>query len=251
MEKWANGSLGGRRAKAVQLGNALGALEWGWEGGGRWVQEITALSEWSLVLAVIRGMASLSLLVLRGTLSSCPFWSKVLNSRNYLPDNCCTEGWSCVLNNCAWMVSTTLLKRRLGPVRREEAQMAVRGVQNESSCNTGWRERVTNIFPSVSSLKCTYSIAMLHLNAQLWGTIMKSQYKYKLHHVGLSKRKDGLFCKDRKDWGHFFLIILIQTLCVACDEPAKKEITYFCKKGEITGPQRPSEILRPLSKARM
>lgn len=28
MEKWANGSLGGRRAEAVQLGNALGALEW-------------------------------------------------------------------------------------------------------------------------------------------------------------------------------------------------------------------------------
>lgn len=27
MEKWANGSLGGQRAEAVQLGNALGALE--------------------------------------------------------------------------------------------------------------------------------------------------------------------------------------------------------------------------------
>lgn len=28
MEKWANGSLGGWWAEAVQLGNALGALEW-------------------------------------------------------------------------------------------------------------------------------------------------------------------------------------------------------------------------------
>lgn len=28
MEKRANGSLGGRRAEAVQLGNVLGALEW-------------------------------------------------------------------------------------------------------------------------------------------------------------------------------------------------------------------------------
>lgn len=28
MEKWANGSLGRKRAEAVQLGNALGALEW-------------------------------------------------------------------------------------------------------------------------------------------------------------------------------------------------------------------------------
>lgn len=31
------------------------------------------------------------------------------------PDSCWTPGWSCVLNNCAWIVSTTLLKRRLGP----------------------------------------------------------------------------------------------------------------------------------------
>ena len=42
------------------------------EGGVGWVQGFTALSERSLFLAVIRGMASLSLLVLRGTSPSCP-----------------------------------------------------------------------------------------------------------------------------------------------------------------------------------
>lgn len=33
----------------------------------------------------------------------------------YSPDSCWTPGWSCVPNNCAWIVSTTRLKRRLGP----------------------------------------------------------------------------------------------------------------------------------------
>lgn len=36
------------------------------EGGAGWVQGVTALSEWNSFLAVIRGMASLSLLVVRG-----------------------------------------------------------------------------------------------------------------------------------------------------------------------------------------
>lgn len=150
---WRSGQM------ALWAGGGQKLFNWGmrwehWSGnerGRRGAGGVTALSEWSSFLAEIRGTASLSLLVLRGTSPSCPCWSKVLNSRNYLPDNCCTEGWSCVLNNCAWMVSTTLLKRRLGPVRREEAQMAVRGAGAESSYNPGWRGRITSIFPSVLS----------------------------------------------------------------------------------------------------
>lgn len=33
----------------------------------------------------------------------------------YSPASCWTPGWSCVLSSCVWIVSTTRLKRRLGP----------------------------------------------------------------------------------------------------------------------------------------
>lgn len=38
----------------------------------------------------------------------------------HLPASACTEGWSCVLRSCAWMVSTTLLNLRLGPWKQTE-----------------------------------------------------------------------------------------------------------------------------------
>lgn len=127
MEKWANGSLGGQRAEAVQLGNALGALEWEWEreewGGCR--ELLLCLNGAQFLLWSEGWPPSASCYERPSTFLSL---LKVLDSRSHLPDNCCTEGWSCVLNNCAWMVSTTLLKRRLGPARRQEAQVAVRAM---------------------------------------------------------------------------------------------------------------------------
>lgn len=68
-------------------------------GGVGWEQGVTALSEWSSFFALIRGMASLSLLLWEAFHLPVPL--KALDSRSHLPDNCCTEGWSCVLNNCA------------------------------------------------------------------------------------------------------------------------------------------------------
>jgi len=65
------------------------------------------------------------------------------------------------------MVSTTLLKRRLGPVRREEAQMAVRGVGAESSyIHAGGEGSQASSLQSYPQ-ECTDSVSVLQLKARL------------------------------------------------------------------------------------
>ena len=68
--KWLFGREVGR---SCSTGECTGSTGVGMrEGGVGWVRGVTALSEWSLFLAVIRGMVPLSLLVPRGTSPSCP-----------------------------------------------------------------------------------------------------------------------------------------------------------------------------------
>lgn len=172
MALWAGGGqkLFGECAGSIGVGMREGRVGWVWGD--------TALSERSLFLAVIRGIASLSLLLLRGTLPSCPCWSKVLNSRNYLPDNCCTEGWSCVLNNCAWMVSTTLLKRRLGPVRREKRHewLWKEWELNPHTTQAGEEGSQASSLQSCPQ-ECTDSVSVLQPKARHWGTITQSPHQ--------------------------------------------------------------------------